>query len=167
MTHLSRWEPWNEFTPLATLANVPVRMNRLFEPFRSFIPEDSFVPTAAKFTPPVDIYENEHKLIVKFEVPGMEEKDIEVRIENNTLLVTGERKMEKEEKLENYQRVERYYGTFSRSFVLPTTLELETACAEYKQGVLSITFNKTAEAKPKQIRIGVNHKPDVKTARAA
>ena len=169
MTHLTHWEPWNEvFTPPTGLVNLPVRMNRVFEPFRSFIPEEFLTATTpTKFTPPVDIYENEHKLVVKFEVPGMEEKDIKINIESNTLLVTGERKIEKEEKLENYQRVERYYGTFSRSFVLPTTLELETACAEYKHGVLSITFNKKVEAKPKQIRIGINHKPEVKTAGVA
>jgi HSP20 family protein len=164
MFPLTRWEPWNEMppiTPSAILRNLPMRVNHLFEPFRSFWPEESFGPTPARFTPLVDIYENEHKLIVKFEVPGMEERDIEVKIENNTLLVTGERKIEKEEKLENYQRVERYYGTFSRSFVLPTTLELETAFAEYKNGVLCITFNKKAEAKPKQIKVGI-HKAEVK-----
>lgn len=156
MNYMTRWDPFNE------LANWNPRWNRLFEPFKSFgyVPEPAPLTTA--FTPPVDIYEDEHKITLKFEIPGMEEKDVEIKVENNSLTVSGERKFEKEEKEENYKRVERYYGSFTRSFVLPTTVEPENAFAEYKNGVLFINFNKKAEAKPKQIKIGFGHKLEAK-----
>ena len=154
MTQLTRWEPFTEF------ATLPDRINRLFrEPFRNgwtLAPETTFGMTA--FSPAVDIYEDEYKVTLKMEVPGLEEKDINVRLENNTLIVSGERKLEKEEKEENFQRLERRYGAFNRSFTLPNTLELESAAAEYKNGILHVTFNKHAEAKPKQIKIGVGQK---------
>jgi HSP20 family protein len=154
MTQLTRWEPFNEFP------NLQDRINRLFrEPFRNgwnLAPETPFTVTA--FSPAVDIYEDEYKVTLKMEVPGIEEKDINVRLENNTLIVSGERKFENEEKEENFQRIERRYGAFSRSFSLPSTLEPESAAAEYKNGVLHVTFNKHAEAKPKQIKIGIGQK---------
>lgn len=154
MTNLKRWDPFNELT------NWTPRWNRLFEPFGYFPTEPA--PLSNAFTPPVDIYEDEHKITLKFEVPGMEEKDLEIKVENNTLTVYGERKFEKEEKEENFKRMERYYGTFTRSFVLPATVELENAFAEYKNGVLFISFNKKMEAKPKQIKIGFGHKLEAK-----
>ena len=158
MTYLTRWNPFQE------LAEANPRWNRFFEPFKSgnFFNEASPLLTAPAFTPPVDIYEDEQKITLKFEVPGMEEKDLEIKVENGTLIVSGERKFEKEEKEENYKRMERYYGAFSRSFVLPTTVDPEAAFAEYKNGVLSINFNKKAEAKPKQIKIGFGHKLEAK-----
>ena len=154
MTQLTRWEPFAEF------ANLQDRINRLLrEPFRNGLtlaPENTFGMTA--FSPAVDIYEDEYKVTLKMEVPGIEEKDINVRLENNTLIVSGERKFENEEKEENFQRLERRYGAFSRSFTLPSTLEPESAAAEYKNGVLHVTFNKHAQAKPKQIKIGIGEK---------
>jgi HSP20 family protein len=148
MTILTRWDPFREFTTLQD------RMNRLFR--------DSFGPegreeslTTTKFAPPVDVYEDEHNVTLKIEVPGIDEKDIDVRIENNTLTVHGERKFEKEEKEENYRRVERQYGSFTRSFTLPNTVDADKASANYEKGVLKITLAKKAEAKPKQIKVNV------------
>ncbi len=88
-------------------------------------------------------------------MPGIDEKDIDVRIENNTLTVHGERKFEKEEKEENYRRVERQYGSFTRTFTLPTTVDAEQVQADYDKGVLKIKLAKKAEAKPKQIKVNV------------
>jgi HSP20 family protein len=101
------------------------------------------------------VYEDEHNITLKIEVPGIDEKDIDVRIENNTLTVHGERKFEKEEKEENYRRVERQYGSFTRSFTLPTTVDAEKVSANYDKGVLKIALAKKAEAKPKQIKVNV------------
>src|SRR5256886_6251646 len=94
-------------------------------------------------------------LFRSIEVPGIDEKDIDVRIENNTLTVHGERKFEKEEKEENYRRVERQYGSFTRSFTLPNTVDPEQVHANYDKGVLKISMAKKAEAKPKQIKVNV------------
>ena len=148
MTVLTRWDPFRELTTLQE------RMNRLFR--------DSFGPegreealTTSVFAPPVDVYEDEHNVTLKIEVPGIDEKDIDVRLENNTLTVHGERKFEKEEKEENFRRVERQYGSFTRTFTLPTTVDAEKVAADYDKGVLKITLPKKAEAKPKQIKVNV------------
>jgi HSP20 family protein len=101
------------------------------------------------------MYEDEHNVTLKIEVPGIDEKDIDVRIENNVLTVHGERKFEKEEKEENYRRVERQYGSFTRTFTLPTTVDAEKVQADYDRGVLKVTLPKKAEAKPKQIKVNV------------
>ncbi len=92
---------------------------------------------------------------LKIEVPGIDEKDIDVRIENNVLTVHGERKFEKEEKQENFRRVERQYGSFTRTFTLPTTVDAEKVAASYDKGILKIALPKKAEAKPKQIKVNV------------
>jgi HSP20 family protein len=148
MTVLTRWEPIREF---ATLQD---RMNRLFRDSFSADPQDQSLSTSA-FAPPVDVYEDEHNITLKIEVPGIDEKDIDVRIENNTLTVHGERKFEKEEKEENFRRVERQYGSFTRSFTLPTTVDAEKVSAIYDKGILKISLAKKAEAKPKQIKVSV------------
>ena len=111
--------------------------------------------TTSSFAPAVDVYEDEHNVTLKIEVPGIDEKDIDVRLENNTLTVHGERKIEKEEKEENYRRVERQYGSFTRTFTLPTTVDSEKVSATYDKGVLKIALPKKAEAKPKQIKVNV------------
>jgi HSP20 family protein len=147
MTVLTRWDPYREF---ATLQD---RMNRLLrEPFGDGREE---ALTTSTFAPAVDVYEDEHNVTLKIEVPGIDEKDIDVRIENNTLTVHGERKFEKEEKEENYRRVERQYGSFTRSFTLPNTVETDNVSANYEKGVLKIKLAKKAEAKPKQIKVNV------------
>src|SRR5271157_4146987 len=116
-------------------------------------PEEALTNTS--FAPPVDIYEDEHTITLKLEVPGIDERDIDVRIENTTLIVHGERKMEKEEKEENFRRVERQYGEFTRSFTLPSSVDPGQVSAHYDKGVLKITLAKKAEAKPKQIKVNV------------
>ena len=146
MTVLTRWEPFREFTTLQD------RMNRLFRDSFGSDAQDQALATTA-FAPAVDVYEDEHNITLKVEVPGIDEKDIDVRIENNTLTVHGERKFEKEEKEENFRRVERQYGSFTRSFTLPTTVDAEKVSANYDKGILKISLAKKAEAKPKQIKV--------------
>jgi HSP20 family protein len=146
MTVLTRWEPFREFTTLQD------RMNRLFRD--SFDGREESLTTSS-FAPAVDVYEDEHNVTLKIEVPGVDEKDIDVRVENHTLTVHGERKFEKEEKEENYRRVERQYGSFTRSFTLPNTVDTENVSANYEKGVLKIKLAKKAEAKPKQIKVNV------------
>ena len=119
--------------------------------------------TTTGFAPLVDIYEDEHNITLKIEVPGIDEKDIDVRIENNTLTVHGERKLEKEEKEENFRRVERQYGSFTRSFTLPTTVDAEKVSANYEKGILKISLAKKAEAKPKQIKVNVGGEKTLET----
>jgi len=151
MTQLTRWEPVREFLAMQDRMN---RMNRLFrESYSPEAPEEAL--TTSGFAPPVDIYEDEHNTTLKIEVPGIDEKDIDVRIENNTLTVHGERKIAKEEKEENFRRVERQYGSFTRSFTLPSSVDLEQVSANYENGVLKIKLAKKAEAKPKQIKVSV------------
>lgn len=112
--------------------------------------------TAGSFVPAVDVYEDEHNLVLKLEVPGVNEEDLNIQAENNTLTVKGERTFEKEEKEENFHRIERRYGSFLRTFRLPNTVDSDKIDALYDKGVLKITVAKKAEAKPKQIKVGVN-----------
>ena len=145
---LTRWEPFREFSAMQD------RMNRLLrESYSPEGPEEALTTTS--FAPPVDVYEDEHNITLKIEVPGIDEKDIDVRIENNTLTVHGERKFEKEEKEENFRRVERQYGGFTRSFTLPSSVDSGQVSADYDKGVLKINLAKKAEAKPKQIKVNV------------
>src|SRR5881397_2324329 len=131
------------------------RVNRIFR--ESFSPEGSDEAlTTSNFAPPVDVYEDEHNITLKIEVPGIDEKDINVSIENNTLTVRGERRFEKEEKEENFHRVERKYGSFTRSFTLPNSVDPEQVSAHCDKGVLKINLAKKAEAKPKQIKVNVD-----------
>jgi HSP20 family protein len=110
---------------------------------------------SGSFVPPVDVYEDEQGIRLKMEVPGIEEKDIDIRLENNLLTVRGQRKLEKETKEENYHRIERSYGSFTRSFTLPNTVNPEEVKAAYSKGVLSISLGKKADARPKQIKVNV------------
>jgi len=148
MTVLTRFEPFREFSTLQD------RINRVFRDRYSETGQDESL-TASSFAPAVDVYEDEHNVTLKIEVPGIDEKDIDVQLENNTLTVHGERKIEKEEKEENYRRVERHYGSFTRTFTLPTTVDSEKVSATYDKGVLKIALPKKAVAKPKQIKVNV------------
>jgi len=148
MTLITRYDPFREFVTLQD------RMNRVFRDPRGPEGQDESLTTTA-FAPPVDVYEDEHNVTLKIEVPGIDEKDIDVRIENNTLTVHGERKFEKEEKEENFRRVERQYGSFTRTFTLPSTVNHDNVQANYDKGVLKIKLEKKAEAKPKQIKVNV------------
>jgi HSP20 family protein len=144
---MTRWEP---FRGLNTLQE---QVNRLFE--------DNFArgrsqAELASWAPAVDIYETENELVVKADLPDVTEKDIDVRVEDNTLTIRGERKFSNEVHEDNYLRVERAYGTFTRSFSLPNMVNAEAIKAEYRNGVLSVRMPKREESKPKQIKISVS-----------
>jgi len=143
---ITRWTPYNELNSLQST------LNRVFQDFGRGSDE---LMTSGTFVPPVDIYEDEHGINLKMEVPGVSEQDINIQLENNTLSVSGERKFEKNEKEENFHRIERRYGSFTRSFTLPSTVDSEKVNAHYENGILSIQLAKKAEAKPKQIKVGV------------
>jgi HSP20 family protein len=147
---ITRWDPFRELNMLQN------QMNRLF--LGNFAPtqgEENEFLTTGNFVPPVDVYEDEHNVVLRFEVPGINEKDLNVKIENNTLTVQGERKFHNEEKEENFHRIERRYGSFMRSFTLPNSVNPEDVRANYVNGVLEIKLGKRAEAKPKQIKVAV------------
>lgn len=145
-----------------------VSMNRLNRMFRELhLPESpDEALTTANFAPPADVYEDEHNISLNLELPGIHENDIDVSIENNTLTVSGERRFEKEEKEENFQRVERHYGSFTRSFTLPNSVDPEQISAHYNQGVLKIRLAKKAEAKPRLIKVNADGEktPEAKAA---
>jgi HSP20 family protein len=146
MNAISRWEP---FRGLGSLQD---QVNRLFE--------DTFARSGegelASWSPAVDIYETEGELVVKADLPDIKGKDIDIRVENNTLTIRGERKFEEKVNKDNYLRVERAYGTFTRSFSLPNTVNTEGIQAEYHDGVLTVHLPKREESKPKQIKIAVS-----------
>ena len=143
---MKRWDPFRDLNSLQD------RMNRLFdEAGRGWRPEEPAATTT--WSPAVDIYETEGEIIVKAELPGVDRKDISLHIENNVLTVKGERRFEKETKEENYHRIERAYGGFSRSFSIPAIVDEEKIRAEYKDGILKIALPKKEQVKPKQIAI--------------
>jgi HSP20 family protein len=143
-----RWDPFREV--MASQNGI----NPLFSLFRT-TGETEIPLTAGSFVPAVDIYEDADKLVLKLEVPGIDEKDLDVQVENNTLTVKGERKFEKEEKEENFHRIERSYGSFYRTFTLPSTVETDKISAKYTAGVLKLELKKKAEAQPKQIKVEI------------
>jgi HSP20 family protein len=111
--------------------------------------------TGRPWSPSVDIFETENEVVLKADVPGVELKDIEVRVENQTLTVKGERQFEQEEQRKGYHRIERSYGTFQRSFAVPHTVDTEKVAAEYANGVLTISLPKKEAAKPRQVKVEV------------
>ena len=146
MNSVIRWEPFRSSNSLQE------HFNGLVE---SAYPGRSSESSVTTWAPAVDIQETENELVLKADLPGLDEKDIDVRIENNTLTVRGERKFEKQVSEDNYLRVERSYGSFSRSFTLPNTINTEAIRAEYKNGVLTVQMPKRAESKPKQVKVNV------------
>ena len=147
MATIARLEP---FRGISTWQD---QFNRLFnESFRTHAEESAMTSWASA----VDIYETPNELVVKADLPDVNEKDIDVRVENNLLTIRGERKFEKSVSEENFLRVERTYGAFSRSFSLPNTVNAETIGAEYKNGVLTVTLPKREESKPRQVKVTVN-----------
>jgi HSP20 family protein len=143
MTLLTRWEPFSEFSNMQDRTN---RMSRFFrELYSPEGPEEALTTTS--FAPPADVYEDEHTITLKLEVPGIDEKDIDVRIENNMLTVHGERKIEKEEKEENFRRIERQYGSFTRSFTLPSSVDSGQVTAHYDKGLLKISLAKPSRSR--------------------
>ena len=145
---ITRWDPFRDVLALQN------RMNSLFQEYNRNQGDNDALSTAA-FVPPVDIYEDEHKIVLKLEVPGMKENELDIQLENNVLTVRGERKFEKEEKEENFHRIERRYGSFYRSFTIPNTVNPESVKASSDAGVLRLELEKRAEAKPKQIKVEI------------
>jgi len=128
------------------------KMNRLFEDSLAQKGEDKDMMTS-NWAPAVDIYETANELVLTAEVPGIEEKDIEIKIEDNTLTLRGERKFEKETKEENFHRIERSYGSFFRAFSLPNSVDSDRIQAEHENGVLRVIMPKRQELKPKTVKI--------------
>jgi HSP20 family protein len=148
MTTITRRDPFR------TLGTLHDQLNRFFdEPFFR-TPADDSALTA--WSPAVDIYETEHELVLRADLPGLSEADLDIRVENNMLTIRGERKVEKNIQEDNYLRVERSYGSFSRSFSLPNTVNTEAIKADYRNGVLTVQLPKREESKPKQIKVAVS-----------
>jgi len=142
---------WNPFGEMSLLQN---QMNRLFETALHGWPGESNGTTGTtSWIPAADIYESDSELVVNLDLPGVDPKMVDLRVENNVLTIRGERQFEEKQNKENYHRVERSYGAFARSFTLSTSVDPEKIRANYKAGVLSITLPKAEAAKPKRIQI--------------
>jgi HSP20 family protein len=152
MTTLARFVPFR-----SPLADVAVLQNRLNSIFSDFARPDGDQESLAmgSFIPPVDVYEDAHQLVLKLEVPGIRQEALDVQVENQTLTVKGERKFEKDEKEENFHRIERRYDSFVRSFTLPQTVDAGSVKANYEHGVLTIALAKKEAAKPKQVKVEI------------
>jgi HSP20 family protein len=147
MNALSRWDPFRGMSSLQD------QVNRLFEDaHRTGGGSES---SLTSWAPAVDIHETENELVVTADLPGMNEKDLDVRVENNLLTIRGERKMESSVNEENFLRVERSYGSFSRSFALPNTINTEEIKADYRNGVLTVKLPKREETKPRQVKVNI------------
>ena len=146
-----RWEPSRE------LVGLQDRMNRLFgEAYRGAARAgDDEWALGGSWAPAVDIFEKDGNIVLTAELPGIETKDVDIKVENNVLTLQGERKFDKELQKDNFHRVERAYGAFTRSFTLPNVVDTEKIKAEFKDGVLKLTLPKREEAKPKQIHVQV------------
>ena len=147
---LTRWDP---FRDLVTLQD---RMNRLFDESVRNVRTGDEALSSATWSPAVDIYETANEVVVKAELPEVNQSDIDIQVENNTLTLRGERKFDKETKQENFHRIERAYGVFSRSFTLPSTVDQERIKADYKDGILRISLPKREASKPKQIKVAIS-----------
>jgi HSP20 family protein len=144
-----RWtDPFREFAQLQN------RINRAFSDADSR--NDDGLTTSGSWVPPVDIYQNgEHEIVLKAEVPDMTREDIAITLDGGTLTIKGEKKLSNEAKEEQYHRIERHYGSFSRSFSLPQTVDTAKVAADYKNGVLTVRLPLREEAKPRQIKVDV------------
>jgi HSP20 family protein len=155
MSNLNRWEPFTGGSGLES------QVNRMFNELLGRSQESNLTSWA----PAVDIFENEHELIVKADLPDAKPEELDIRVENNILTIRGERKFEKKVDEKNYLRVERSYGSFARSFSLSNTVNSEAIKADYKDGVLTLTVPKREEAKPKQIKVNVGTQAAAAAAR--
>src|SRR3970040_454252 len=148
MSTITRWDPFRGLTSLQD------QVNRLFE--GTVAQGRTGEADLASWAPALDIYEAKDELVAQVDLPGVQEKDIDIRLENNTLTIRGERKFEKSVNEENFLRVERAYGSFTRTFSLPNTVNAEGIRADYNQGVLTVHLPKREESKPKQVKINVS-----------
>jgi HSP20 family protein len=147
MSAITHWGPFRNLTTFQD------QMNRLFEGSLSQARTEQ--SDLATWSPAVDIFEAENELVAKVDLPGVDEKDIDIRLENNTLTIRGERKFEKSVNEDHYLRVERAYGSFTRTFSLPNTINSEGINANYSNGVLTLHLPKREESKPKQVKVNV------------
>ena len=147
---ITRWEPFRRAVGSQNRVNFLLR-----------VLNDGQEAGAASFVPAVDIYEDAQKVVLKLEVPGVDEKNLDIRVENRTLTVKGERKFEAEEKEQNFHRIERRYGSFFRAFTLPTTVDTDSVQANYNAGVLKLELTKKPEAQPRQIKINADSEKKV------
>jgi HSP20 family protein len=145
MTSVLKFKPFNDVDEMPAMRHLQDTFNRLFE------------PSIRPWSPAVDILETENEMLLKMDVPDVELKDIDIRLENDTLTIKGERKFEQENKGKGYHRIERSYGTFARSFTLPNTLETEKVRADYKNGVLTVTLPKKEVAKPRSVKVEITN----------
>jgi HSP20 family protein len=144
------------FDPFREMSSLQDRVNRIFADAYTRREDDDLM-TRGSWVPPVDIFETDnHELVIKAELPDVNRDDIHIKVENNTLTISGEKKTEREVKENQYRRVERNYGTFSRSFTLPQTVDANNIGAEYKNGVLTVRLPLREEAKPRQIQVQVS-----------
>jgi HSP20 family protein len=146
VSSITRWDTYSGLT------EVQEQLNRLFQ---GAFPRRSENSSLTTWAPAVDIFETENELVVKADLPEVSDKDLDVRVENNALTIRGERKFEQKTEKDNYLRVERTYGSFSRTFSLPNTVNTEAIKADYTKGVLTVTLPKRAESKPKQVKVNV------------
>jgi len=154
MPSLERWEP--------ARGSFDTQLNRLFSDFFGRASQEQ---NLTAWAPSVDIYEGEHELVVKADLPDIKPEELDIRVENNILTIRGERKFEKKVDEKNYLRVERSYGAFARSFSLANTVNTEAIKADYKDGVLTLSIPKREEAKPKQIKVNVGGQAAAAAAR--
>jgi len=144
------------FDPFREMATLQDRVNRIFADAYNRHGEDDLT-TRGAWVPPVDIFENDnHELVLKAELPDVTREDISLRVENNTLTISGHKKAETDVKEQQYRRIERTYGSFSRSFTLPSTVDASAIAADYKNGVLTVRLPLREEAKPRQFQVAVN-----------
>lgn len=146
---LVRWNPFSE------LERVQREMNRLFADTADRF-TGSEAPSLARWTPAVDIFEEDDRIVLTAELPGLRREDVRVDVEDRTMTISGERKLENDTRQENYSRIERVYGQFSRSFTLPQTVDAEKISAEMHEGVLRVIMLKREESKPRQIEVKVS-----------
>src|SRR4028119_323375 len=139
------------YDPFRDIRGLQDEMNRLFSSTFSRGGDDQM--TRGAWNPSVDIFENQDQIVLEAELPGLKPENVEISIENNVLTLHGERRFEKKDEGDNFHRVERSYGSFTRSFTLPPTVSSETANAEFENGVLRLTLAKREEAKPRRIEI--------------
>ena len=149
---ISNMKALTRFEPFSVAGTLQDQINRVFSDVLGRSGEESNLTTWA---PAVDIFETEHELVVKADLPEIDPKDLDIRVENNILTIRGERKFEKKVDRDNYLRVERAYGSFARSFSLANTVNTEAIKADYQNGVLTLSIPKREEAKPKQIKVNV------------
>ena len=148
MTVLTRWQPFREVTSLQE------RVNQLFnDVFSDIDSPDRSSLNSLSFAPRRDVYEEDDRIVLEMEVPGIKEEDVHLTLEGNTLSISGERKIENNRKPDRYQRVERYYGSFSRTFTLPASVDPDSVDAKYEHGILHVSMAKKANARPRQIKV--------------